>query len=280
MTWVYWKGKLWPWRKVSISPINTGLFFGENIFEAVPVYSGRPLFIREHLDRLEKGCHFLQWPVLSRSEFLKVIQLFTRKAHNADFIVRFNLVQELNGQLNPRAFFNYAPTLFATIRPVRAYSNSILPIRTKIGISQWRAADEKTIPNQFKISFYLTTRSVFRGHPEWGEILRMNADGDVVDGGLSTPMLLKGKKVFVPPLKLGGLESVTRMKIIKAIKDLGIAVIQKSWRVHEVFNNGEIFFVGSGFGVMSPTHLQGRRINVEYPLAIKLWQNYRKWIGK
>lgn len=279
MTWVYWKGKLRPWRKVSVSPINTGLFFGENIFEAIPVHSGRPLFLKEHLERLEKGCRFLRWPVLARTEFLKAIQLFTEKVHNADFIVRFNLVQELKGQVNPRAFFTYIPTLFATIRPLRHHSNSLLPIRTKIGISRWHAADEKTIPNEFKISFYLTTRTVFRDNPEWGEILRMNAGGEVVDGGLSTPMLCKGGKVFVPPLKLGGLASVTRKKVIEAIKRWGIVVIQRPWKVDEVLKNGEMFFVGSGFGVMSPTHLQGRRINTEYPMAIKLWQNYRKWIG-
>lgn len=278
MTKIYWKGKLRPWRKVSISPVNTGLFFGENIFEAVPVYGGKALFLGDHLKRLKRGCDFLQWPFLPEREFERAIRLFSREGRNeTNFMIRFNLVQELDGQVNPRVFLRSLPSLFATIRPLRHHLEDDLPLRGKIGISSWTAADERTIPNRFKISFYLTTRAVFRDHPEWDEVLRLNGRGEVVDGGLSTPLWFHSKKVFVPPLKLGGLESVTRGKIIGLCGRLGIKVVEKTWKVKDFLKKGELFFVGSGVGVMSPTHFRGRRINPNQAMAVRLWRYYRKW---
>lgn len=41
-------------RQAKISPLNTAILYGEGLFETLPVYHGKPLFFREHLDRLEK----------------------------------------------------------------------------------------------------------------------------------------------------------------------------------------------------------------------------------
>ncbi len=281
MTQVYWKGKLWPWRKVSVSPLNSGLFYGENIFEAVPVYGRQALFLGDHLKRLKRGCDFLGWPSLPQAPFARAIQVFS-KAMGAEgnFMIRFNLVQELDGQVNPRFFSGRPPTLFATTRPLRHDPREEAPCRGKVGVGSWTAADEKTQPNRFKISFYLTTRAVFRAHPEWDEILRLNRAGEVVDGGLSTPLWFDGKKVLIPPLSLGGLESVTRAKMMGLCGHLGIKVVERSWKVHDLFKKGELVFVGSGVGVMSPSSLLGRKINPANPLAALLWRRYRQWAGQ
>ena len=275
---IYWKGKLWPEKKVSITPVNTGLFFGENIFEAVPVYSGKALFLREHLLRLKRGCAFLRWPYLPDSEFKRAIFLFSKRGEQGrNFMIRFNLVQELDNQINPRVFLKKTPILFATARPLRHDPGSPTPPGGRIGISPWTAADEKSVPNRFKISFYLTTRSVFRAHPEWDEVLRLNAKGEVVDGGVSTPLWFDGKVVRVPPLRLGGLESVTRGKMMGLCQKLGMRVVEKSWRALDPLKIGELLFVGSGIGVMSPTRLNNRKINTNHDLANLLWQSYREW---
>lgn len=274
---VYWKGKLWPSEKIRISPLNTGLFFGENLFEAVPVYRGRPLFFKEHLRRLQEGCHFLHWPFLPESEFRKAISLFDRaQAGVTEFMIRFNLVQEIKGQPGPHVYPKGTPILFATTRPLRHSLSQEFPTRGKVGLGTWIAADDKTLPHHFKLSFYLTTRADFREHPDWDEILRLSREGFVVDGGLSTPLWFTGKKVLAPPLFLGGLASVTRKKILKLVAGLGIRIEEKPWKPNDIFGKGELFFVGSGVGVFSPTHLQNRKINRLNPFATVLWQSYRK----
>jgi branched-subunit amino acid aminotransferase/4-amino-4-deoxychorismate lyase len=215
---------------------------------------------------------------LPESEFQKAIRLFARDENSGkNFMIRFNLTQEMEGQVNPRLFLKRLPTLFATIRPLRHNPEDQYPIRGKVGISPWTAADNQTVPNWFKHSFYLTTRSVFRDHPDWDEILRLNHAGQVVDGGLSTPLWFNGKHVLAPPLRLGGLASVNREKMIALCRSLGIKVIEKAWKPQDVSRHGELFFVGSGIGVMSPTRLLGRKINKTNLMAVRFWHHYRSW---
>ncbi len=274
---IYWKKKLWPGEKALISPLNTGFFYGENIFEAVPVYGGRALFLGEHLQRLKRGCDFLRWPFPPEGEFRRAIRLFSTELHpGQNFMIRFNLTQELEGQVNPRFFSRTVPILFATARPLRHDPENPIPVGGKIGVSPWTAADASTAPNRFKISFYLTTRAVFRSHPEWDEVLRLNHLGEVVDGGVSTPLWFDGEALRVPPLKLGGLESVTRGKVMGLCRRLGVKVVEKTWRIKDPFKKGELLFVGSGVGVMSPSHLMGHKINKSRVLAVRLWQRYRQ----
>jgi len=278
MTLIYWKGKLLPPEKVSLSPLNTGLFYGESLFETLPIYRGGALFFTEHLMRLKKGCDFLHWPYLPKENFEKAIRLFrSENGITSDFLIRFNLVQKLDDLSPKTGFSSRRPELFAVIRPLRHDPNRFLPFRAKVGVSPWKAIGGEMVPNHFKLPFYLTTRSVLRDHPDWDEILRLNNHGRVVDGGSSTPMWFDGKSVHVPSLKLGGLESVTRGKILQLCSDLGLPVRESAWKPENVFQKGELFFVGSGVGVMSASHLLGRRIKSSGFFAVRLWQHYRKW---
>ncbi len=293
---IYWKGRLVSPKRVRISPLNTSFLFGEALFESLPVYGGKPLFFREHLERLKRGCRFLSWPFISEVEFKKAIRLFSKgRKGDPDFLIRFNLVQELEGSGNPREFIKKTPTLFAIVRPLRHQLRKKNPILGKVGISPWMAFDKQTLPNNFKIPYYMTTRWVFRKNPRWKEILRLNQRGEVVDGGASTPMWFDGKTVHVPPLKMGGLESVTRKKIIQMIKRLGLPVVEKAWKPAELLKkqnphfskvgvgrrsakasvNQELFFVGSGVGVMAASHLMNRKIMGIPKVTEKLWSIYR-----
>jgi branched-subunit amino acid aminotransferase/4-amino-4-deoxychorismate lyase len=274
---IYWKGKIRKPSEVKLSPVNTGLLYGESLFEAVPVYDGKPLYFREHMQRLNKGCHFLGWPLPSEKEFHKAIRLFSEMpGAKGDFLIRFNLVQEILGPAHPKAFYRNPPALFAMIRPLRHDPSSMEPPQGKVGLSPWRAADPRTFPNYFKAAAYLTTRQVFRKHPEWDDILRLNEHGQVVDGGSSTPLWFDGSKVCASPLGLGGLESVTRIKVLEYVRKMGIGVIEKPWKPIDALKKGELFMVGSGVGVMAVSELQGRRLRNCGIFALRVWENYRK----
>src|ERR1051325_6654739 len=120
MTLIYWKGRLLPPEKVSLSPLNTGLFYGESLFETLPIYGGRALFFTEHFRRLKKGCDFLRWPYLPKEDFEKAIRLFvSERGTGSDFLIRFNLIQKLDDLSPKTGFLNRRPELFAVIRSLR-----------------------------------------------------------------------------------------------------------------------------------------------------------------
>jgi branched-subunit amino acid aminotransferase/4-amino-4-deoxychorismate lyase len=270
--------KLVPLREARLSPLNTALFFGECLLETIPVYEGKPLFFKEHLDRLEKGCRFLGWPIIPNGRFKKAIQLYAAKPDlPRHFVIRFSLTQEIDPPANPRYFSNKLPRLLAMIRPLRNNLGDFKPVQGKVGVSSWAVPGSNSVPGQFKWIFYMMIRQDFRRHPEWDEMLRLDEKGFVVDGGSSSPLWFVNGTVWAPPLATGGLESVTRKKILELCRRLGVKINEKRWKPSDVIKQGELFFTGSGVGIMGATHLQGCFLNRSAPFTLRLWQHYRKW---
>jgi 4-amino-4-deoxychorismate lyase len=276
---VYWKGKLQKPDKVRVSPVNTGILYGESLFESIPVYHGAAFGLKEHLERLKRGCAFLKWPMPKAAEFQKGIQLF-HKELKQDFIVRFNLTQELHKVSGPKDFFTHAPVLYAIARPLHHNPQNPKPLFGKVGVSPWQASSAQVFPNYFKAAVYMTTRVVFRDHPEWQDVLRLDAKGFVVDGGSSTPLWFDGHKVCASPLSLGGLASVTRIKVLAICRQIGMPVVEKAWKPQDAIKKGEVFMAGSGVGVMGVSHINDQKLKSTGAITDLLWQRYRTEVLK
>lgn len=264
-----------PAEKAWVSPLSGAALFGEGLFESVPVYAGRPLFLRDHLERLQKGCEFLDWSAPSEAEFQKVIGLFHR-VHPSNFIIRFNLTQSFAMPVHPRSRGG-RPELWAFIRPLAHQPESFWPAWKAVGVSSWTVPDSQSAPNHFKWAFYMMTRKAYRQHPEWKEMVRVNRAGYAVDGGGSSVLWFDGRKALIPPRSWVGLEGITQKKITALCRRLGIPVIEKPWRPLETLRRGELIFTGSGVGVMGASHLAGKRFQSTPRLALRLWQYYRDW---
>ena len=276
---VYWKNKIQDAKNVRISPVNTGILYGESLFESMAVYQGIAFGFQEHMQRLQKGCDFLKWPMPAIAQFQRGIRLFDRELKK-NFMIRFNLIQELHEAAGPRDFFTHAPILYATARTLRHNPNDPAPHRGKVGISPWQASGQKVFPNHFKTASYLTTRMAFREHPQWQDVLRLDAKGFVVDGGSSTPLWFDGHKICFPPLSLGGLESVTRYKVLALCGQNAIPVAQKAWKPEEAIKKGEVLMVGSGVGVMGVSAINEKPLKKSQGMTELLWEAYRGEILK
>jgi len=276
---VYWKGKLQKPEQVRVSPVNTGILYGESLFESIPVYHGKAFGLKEHLERLKRGCAFLNWPMPKTAEFEKGIRLF-QKELKKDFMIRFNLTQELHKASDPRDFFSHAPVMYATARPLRHDIQDPNPLFGKVGVSPWQASSARVFPNHFKAAVYMTTRVVFRDHPEWQDVLRLDDKGFVVDGGSSTPFWFDDHKVCAAPLHLGGLASVTRIKVLEICRQIGLPVVEKAWKPKDTLHKGEIFMAGSGVGVMGVSHINDQKLKSTRAITDLLWQRYRTEVLK
>jgi branched-subunit amino acid aminotransferase/4-amino-4-deoxychorismate lyase len=275
---IFINGKIYPEEKVRISPVNSSMLFGEGLFESIPVYRGQPLFLQDHLERLRKGCRFLDWALWPEAIFKKAIRLFTElNKTDENFMIRFNLYQDLKMPASPRSFSKGIPSLWASIRPLSHHPESFWPRFASIGISPWKVPDIQTVPNDFKWTFYMMTRQVYRNYPDWQEMIRVNQEGYAVDGASSSVLWFDGKIIRIPPGRWLGLQSVTQKKVVGLCRQMGIKVIEKPWRPRETFQKGEIILAGSGVGVMGVIFLNGRAFKQAPRLIVRLWQYYREW---
>jgi len=278
---IFLDGKLIPLSRARLSHLNSALLFGESLFETLPVYGGAPLFLEEHLDRVHRGCGFVGWPFLSKAKVLTAIRLFSeRLPASGSFMVRLSLVQEVDPPAGPRAFSPSTPKFFASTRPLRHDPASFWPPVGNVGIGKWVVPGRRSFPFGFKWPFYMMIRRDLRAHPDWEELLRLNEEGYVVDGGGSSPLWFEGRVVRIPPTRWGGLESVTRKKIIGLCGGLGLRVEEKPWKPPDALKKGELVFVGSGVGVMGVSRFLGRPVRSKSVWALRLWQHYRGWTGE
>ncbi len=54
---VYLNGEFVDAKEAKISPMDRGFLFGDGIYEVIPTYSGKPVGLDLHLQRMKNGLH-------------------------------------------------------------------------------------------------------------------------------------------------------------------------------------------------------------------------------
>jgi D-alanine transaminase len=277
---VFLNGRWLAPSKALVPALNSMSLFGESVYEGIPLYGGKPLFLREHLRRFEQGARFLGWKGPGKGEVLRVLEGFARRwGGRRDLIVRLGLLQDMGDRPSPRTFSRASPLLFANARGLRHDPGSPVPPRGRVGIGRWRLPSPSAYPYGFKTAFFLTARRDMARHPEWEEMLRLSEGGKVVDGFSSSPLLFHGRTVFAGSPSSGGLESVTKEKVLRICHAKGLRVSTRPWGLQDVRKGGELILVGSGVGILSPSSLDGRSLGPVGPHARWLWEEFRGWIS-
>jgi D-alanine transaminase len=57
---IYLNGEFMPIEQAKIPVLDRGFIFGDGVYEVVPVYSGRPFRLDEHLRRLQNSMNTIQ----------------------------------------------------------------------------------------------------------------------------------------------------------------------------------------------------------------------------
>ncbi|GEM_PF-1598707 len=280
MNQAYVDGKWVREDRAVLPAFHTGLLYGESVFEAIPFYSGHPLFWQDHLARFKKGCAFLGWPAPAEPLLKRVAaEAWRRWRGGPEGILRFNWVSPVSPTESPAKPGPARPMLVAAFRALRHDPARDAPVDLNVGVARWRVPDGDAYPGAFKTAFYLTVRKELKAHPRWQEMLRLNSQGIVLDGAFSSPLLLSPGEVWAPPVGRGGLESVTRKKVLRLCAQWGWKVRTRAWRPTDCFRKGrELVFVGSGLAVGRVRRLNGKALPGEDPGAGKLWGAYRRWI--
>ena len=52
---VFLNGRLMPIEQAYVPVLDRGFVFGDGVYEVIPVYSGRPFRLQEHLRRLDQS---------------------------------------------------------------------------------------------------------------------------------------------------------------------------------------------------------------------------------
>jgi branched-chain amino acid aminotransferase len=263
---IWYDGKLVPWRDATTHVLTHTLHYGMGVFEGVRAYkteSGTAIFrLKEHTERLFNSAHIFQMKMPFDKETLMA-------AHCE--VVRANKLESC--YIRPIVFYGSeamgiaATTLSVHVavaawpwgaylgedgmsKGIRVKTSSFT--RHHVNINMCRSKSVGTYTNSI-----LAHQEV--AHDGYDEALLLDVDGYVAEGAGENIFIVKKGKLFTPDLT-SCLEGITRDSIVTLAKELGIELIEKRITRDEVYCADEAFFTGTAAEVTPIRELDNRTI--------------------
>jgi branched-chain amino acid aminotransferase len=264
--WIWYDGKLVPWRDATTHVLTHSLHYGLAVFEGVRAYkaqAGTAIFrAREHTERLFNSARIFMMEIPFTPEQLIEAQ---REA------VRANKLEQ------------------CYIRPIVFYGSEkmgVSPVGAKVHVAiaawPWGAyLGEEALHSgiRVKTSSYARhhinvsmVRSKTAGHyvnsilanleatrDGYDEALLLDTQGFVAEGAGENLFIVREGQVVEPEL-VSGLSGITRRTVIELARDLGFSVQARPMTRDDVYLADEAFFTGTAAEITPIREVDGRRI--------------------
>lgn len=279
---IWFDGKLIPWREATVHVLTHTLHYGTGCFEGVRAYhadQGTAIFrLDKHTDRLFNSAKILGMEIPHSKEELIAAQIAAVKENNLD-----------SAYIRPMCFYGSEGI------GLRADN---LKVHTMVAAWEWGAylgaeALEKGI--RIKTSSFTrhhvnitmckakangnymnSTQALQEALRDgYDEALLLDVDGFVAEGSGENIFIVRDGVIYTPELT-SALEGITRETIMALANDIGVDVVSKRITRDEVYIADEAFFTGTAAEVTPIRELDGRSIGCgsRGPITEKLQTMY------
>ncbi|MDU5107891.1 aminotransferase class IV [Clostridium sp.] len=234
--------------------LDSGYFFGRGVFETILV-KRKPVFLKEHIERLNKGIRVLELgDEILLEDILNIIDKYSIK----NCVLKI-AVSEKNIVIETR------DNKYKTGDYLKGFSLKLSNINR----------NSKSKLTYIKSTNYLDNilqreEALKRGYDE---VLFLNEKGFVAEGSVSNIFLIKENKIYTPKVESGLLPGVVRKFIIDEFN-----VIEKEIIIEDLFNADEIFITNSLLGVMGISKLEDKILS-KNKITIRIREKYEEIIS-
>jgi branched-chain amino acid aminotransferase len=247
---IWFDGEFKPWESVTVPITTHAIHYGTSVFEGIRGYSNdENLFVfklKEHMQRLIQSAEV--YSINSRYTVSEIcsstIELLKKNNIRKSCYIRPLLFVGLHGiDLNVT---KNSPSHLAIIAfPFNRYFPET-GIRTCI--SSWRRINENSTPPMAKaggnyMNSVLATQECKRNG--FDESILLDYQGNVSEAPGENIFLVRGNKIYTPPLSDSVLEGITRDTAITLARKLGYEVQERSITRTELYIADELFVTGT-----------------------------------
>ncbi|WP_148687724.1 branched-chain amino acid transaminase [Candidatus Nitrosocosmicus hydrocola] len=247
---IWFDGEFKPWDSVTVPITTHAIHYGTSVFEGIRGYSNdENLFVfklKEHMERLIQSAEV--YSINSRFTLSEIctstVELLKKNNIKKSCYIRPLLFVGLHGiDLNVT---RNSPSHLAIIAfPFNRYFPET-GIRTCI--SSWRRINENSTPPMAKaggnyMNSVLATQECKRNG--YDESILLDYQGNVSEAPGENIFLVRGNKIYTPPLSDSVLEGITRDTAITLAKRLGYEVQERSITRTELYIADELFVTGT-----------------------------------
>ena len=265
-----------------LSPLDRGFLYGEAVYENFRTYSGVPLLLDRHLERLRRSAAFLEIPVPASDE---EIAARIRRACRA---------LPDPGERSVRVILSAGTEEDGPVLVVLARPLSPLPVdpeREGVGVllSRFVRSTPGGLPGGVKTTGLALARRAVREAEAVGahEALVRAPDGTLAEGATSNLFWVEDGTVFTPPGESGILPGLTRGVVADTLADLEIVLTEEALPAERLLRAEEAFLTSSSREVLPigwTVTPDGCRAPVGAgrpgPLTLRILAGYRRAIAR
>ena len=229
--------------------LDSGYFFGRGVFETILV-KDKPIFLKEHISRLNEGIKILNLgDKVIEEDILNIIN-----KHNIKYCGLKIVVTEKNIVLEKRDIpyksDDYLKGFSLKLSNINRNSKSKLSYIKSINYLENILEREEALNNGYN------------------EVLFLNEKGFLSEGSMSNIFIVIDKEIYTPSIKCGLLPGIVRNFLIKEYK-----IIEKELTLEDIMMADEIFITNSLLGIMGISKFENR-ILTENKITIMLREEY------
>jgi branched-chain amino acid aminotransferase len=280
---IYLNGKLVDEKDAVVSVFDHGLLYGDGVFEGTRVYGGNIAFLSEHMDRLLDSAKVIALNVGMTKEELIAATVETCKANGIKNGYLRHVVTRGVGTLglNPYQCKKAQVIIIAAdiqLYPTELYDKGMRIITAGTIRNMAEAVNPRVKSLNYLNNIMAKIEAINAGVME---CLMLNAQGYVAEASGDNVFAIKGNKLITPPTWCGALEGVTRDKVMKVAREMGMEVQETVLTRYELWTADEMFLTGTAAEVIAVVELDKRQIGsgMPGPLTRKLAQVYRNLAG-
>jgi branched-chain amino acid aminotransferase len=264
--WIWYDGKLVPWRSATTHVLTHSLHYGLAVFEGLRAYKtpeGTAIFrLREHTQRLLNSAHIYMMKIPYSIEKLMAaqIEVVRANAHESCYVRPIAFYGSEKMGVSPiGASVHMAIAAWpwgaylgpdALAKGIRVKTSSYA--RHHINVTMARAKMSGTYPN----SVLATLEATQHGYDEG---LLLDVEGYVAEGAGENVFIVKDGVIYEPELT-SALTGITRSTVIELAQGLGYKVLSKRLTRDDIYIADECFFTGTAAEVTPIRELDGRMI--------------------
>ncbi|MCG6841532.1 aminotransferase class IV [Fusobacterium nucleatum] len=239
--------------------LDEGYSFGLGLFETILLYNGKPVFLDEHLARINNSIENLALNI-DKLEKNEVFQYLNNNKNTLEYEVLKIVLSEKNRLFLKREYTytkkDYQRAFSLNISEVRRNESSIFTFHKTLNYGD---------------NIFEKRKSKKMGYDE---PIFLNSKNQITEGATSNIFVVVGDKIYTPKLSCGLLNGVVRQYTIS-----NYDVIESEIDLEFLNNADEIFLTNSLFGIMPVSSIDNRNLKTQ-KISRKILEEYINIIKK